>query len=255
MGVGRILEPIARKLPFETVMRAVNLLLRSQGIGSGDAIATSGEARVFDLISSRAPVLFDVGGHIGEYSKVFLNRFPKGESVLFEPSVAHIEIAKRAVSERARFFNVALSSTAGTATLYKDKPVSGMASLTRRDLQYRDIHMDLIEPVVCRTLDSIVDEIEVERIDLLKIDVEGHELDVLNGAEKTFAEDRIGLVQFEFGGCNLDTRTTLADFFRFFEIRGYVLHIIRPVGDVVALNKYSEAYEQYQTANYLAKRR
>jgi FkbM family methyltransferase len=254
MGVGRILEPVARKLPFETAMRVVNLLLRSQGIGSGDAVSTSGEERVFDLISSKAPVLFDVGGHAGEYSKMFLKRFPLGTSMLFEPSAVHMEIAEQALPDRVRFFRVALNSAAGTASLYKDKSVSGMASLTKRDLDYRNIKMDVVETVACRTLDSVVDETGIERIDLLKIDVEGHELDVLKGAEKAFAENRIGLVQFEFGGCNLDTRTTMADFFRFFQARGYVLHIVRPAGDVVALPKYHEAYEQYQTSNYLAKK-
>lgn len=254
MGVARILEPIARKLPFETAMRAVNLLLRSQGIGSGDEISTSGEEKVFELITSENPVLFDVGGHVGEYSKLFLRRFPKGNSVLFEPSAAHMEIARKALPDRVKFFNVALSEREGSATLYKDRQISGLASLTKRNLEFRDLRLDIAETVTLRTLDSVVEEIEVDRIDLLKIDVEGHELDVLKGAEKTLAAQRIGMVQFEFGGCNLDTRTTMADFFRFFQARGYVLHIIRPGGDVAALSRYCEAYEQYQTANYLAKR-
>ena len=254
MGVERILEPIARKLPFDTAIRAVNLLLRSQGIGSGGEISTSGEEKVFELITSATPVLFDVGGHIGEYSKVFLKRFPKGTSVLFEPSAAHMEMAKQALPKRVRFFSVALSAHEGVGTLYKDRQISGLASLTKRNLDFRDLHLNIAEKVILRTLDSVMHEIEVDRIDLLKIDVEGHGLDVLNGAEKTIAEGRIGMVQFEFGGCNLDTRTTMADFFRFFEARGYVLHLIRPGGGVAALPKYREAYEQYQTANYLAKR-
>ena len=76
---------IARKLPFTTSMRLVELLLHAQGIGAGENIATSGEKRVFDLISSEAPVLFDVGGHVGAYSRAFLRRVPEAGCTSLSP--------------------------------------------------------------------------------------------------------------------------------------------------------------------------
>lgn len=52
--------------------------------------------------------------------------------------------------------------------------------------------------------------------------VEGHELDVLAGAEEALKS--VQLVQFEFGGCNIDTRTYFQDFFYFFQQHGFAIH-------------------------------
>jgi FkbM family methyltransferase len=160
--------------------------------------------------------------------------------------------ARASLPSTIRFFHVALSNRNGTATLYKDAEITGLASLTKRDLDCRGIKMSLTETVQCRTLDNVVEEENVEHIDLLKIDVEGHELDVLKGECESFDAGKISLVQFEFGGCNLDTRTTMSDFFRFFQPLGYTLHLVRPVGGIAPLPRYDEIFEQYQTTNYLA---
>ena len=142
----------------------------------------------------------------------------------------------------------------GRPTLYKNAEVTGLASLTRRDLEWRNIRMDLTESVQCRALDSIVADEHVDFVDLLKIDVEGHELDVLNGARDTIASGRVRLVQFEFGGRNIDTKTHLRDFFRVFEELRYSLYLVRPHGKLAPLPEFREIYEQYTTTNYLAVR-
>jgi FkbM family methyltransferase len=191
---------------------------------------------------------------VGEYSKAFLNRFPDARVFLFEPSIPHLERARAALPAGARIFDVALSERDGSATLYKDAKITGLASLTKRNLDHLGISMQLSEPVQCRTLDGIMDEEKIEYVDLLKIDVEGHELDVLKGGRRALESRRIGLVQFEFGGCNLDTRVVLRDFFQFLQPLGFTLHLIRPFGDLAPLPRYQEAYEQYQTTNYLAVR-
>ena len=50
-------------------------------------------------------------------------------------------------------------------------------------------------------------------IDFFKIDVEGHEMDVLKGIGDKISN--IKLIQFEFGGCNIDTRCFFQDFWYF----------------------------------------
>jgi hypothetical protein len=89
-------------------------------------------------------------------------------------------------------------------------------------------------------------------IDLLKIDVEGHELSVLRGATKTMERGLIKVVQFEFGGCNLDTRTNLQDFFYFFKEFKFVIGLVQPAGRIQLLEQYDEFYEQYRTTNFVA---
>jgi FkbM family methyltransferase len=76
--------------------------------------------------------------------------------------------------------------------------------------------MEQVETVTISTIDAIVEETGLTTIDMLKIDVEGHDLAVLCGASKTLERGIIKLAQFEFGGCNLDTRTNLQDFYYIF---------------------------------------
>jgi hypothetical protein len=92
----------------------------------------------------------------------------------------------------------------------------------------------------------------VGRIDLLKIDVEGHELEVLRGAESLFAGRGVRMVTFEFGGCDIDSRTFFQDFWYFFRERGMGrLFRITPSGYLAPIRHYREADEQFRTTNFL----
>ena len=103
-----------------------------------------------------------------------------------------------------------------------------------------------------KTLDEYCRNNAVTSIDLLKIDVEGHELDVLEGARAMFSNTSVKFVQFEFGGCNIDTRTFIQDFFYFFKPFGFEIYRITPSGYCQHLPVYKETYEQFITTNFLA---
>ena len=68
------------------------------------------------------------------------------------------------------------------------------------------------------TVDRYCEAHGVSRIDLLKCDVEGRELDVFHGVSRIFAAGLIGMATFEFGGGNIDTRTYFQDFLYLFEV-------------------------------------
>ncbi|WP_343354260.1 FkbM family methyltransferase [Helicobacter mastomyrinus] len=56
---------------------------------------------------------------------------------------------------------------------------------------------------------------------LCKLDVEGHELDVLNGAKSLFVRVDTDRLTFEFGGCNINMRTFSQDFWCFLKAYDY----------------------------------
>ena len=85
--------------------------------------------------------------------------------------------------------------------------------------------------------------------DIVKIDVEGHELTVLNGFGGALAATRV--LQFEFGGCNIDTRTYFQDFWYFFNDNNFDLFRITPFG-AEKLSHYREIDEFFSTTNYIA---
>ena len=59
------------------------------------------------------------------------------------------------------------------------------------------------------TLDNLCSRLEIEKVDFLKIDTEGADLDVLRGASNTIAANKLGLVLAEYGFDQADKRHTL----------------------------------------------
>jgi FkbM family methyltransferase len=200
------------------------------GIGAGSEVETSGERAVFSLLRQRVSgscIVFDVGANLGQFLGATLAAFPDGRCDVhcFEPGVGTF----RRLSERhgtvanVRLNNVAVGKERGEATLWYDQEGSGIASLTKRDLAHFGVRFDSSETVTTTTLDAYCVEHGIPRIDLLKLDIEGHELDALNGAAELFRRHAIGMVMFEFGGCNIDTRTFFRDFWHFFGDAGMQL--------------------------------
>lgn len=245
---------LASLLPDRAAASLARRVLRAMGIGAGTRAAGSGEmAALAAVVHGAEPVIFDVGANVGDWSTGALARFPGAELHVFEPSAAHLDRLRPALGDRPRAINaVALGREAGTATLYKDADVTGLASLTRRDLSHKGIEMDRTETVEIDTLDAYAARHGIDRIDYLKIDVEGHELDVLQGAAGLLERGAIGAIQIEFGGCNVDTRTFLRDFHRLFEAHGFAMHRIRPNGGLAPVGPYREFLEQFATTNYVA---
>ena len=89
----------------------------------------------------------------------------------------------------------------------------------------------------------------IEKIHFLKLDIEGNEYNALLGAEKMLKAKKIDFIQFEFGGCNIDSRTYFQDFwyllkddYNFYRILKNGLHPIK---------NYSESLEIFITINFL----
>ena len=149
---------------------------------------------------------------------------------------------------------MALGKEAGEITLFSNSAGSGLASLTKRRLDHINIAFDRSEKVRVTTVDRYCAERNIARINLLKLDVEGHELDVLTGATELFRKNAIDMVTFEFGGCNIDTRTYFQDYFYFFQANGMLISRITPSGYLAPIAGYKELHEQFRTTNFVATR-
>lgn len=141
----------------------------------------------------------DVGANEGQFSMRLSQRYAR--VVAFEINAAlTTELAAHAGS-RVRIVGQGLSSRAGAATLYipvlDDFPLTGWASLAPGNCPDTSIHQEL--PVTIATLDSFA----LADIGFMKIDVEGHELEVLRGALQTLSRSRPTLL-VEIKEPNLD---------------------------------------------------
>ncbi|GAB4361967.1 MAG: hypothetical protein Kow0026_25430 [Oricola sp.] len=127
--------------------------------------------------------LVDVGANKGMYSYYFRKRMRDIDA--FEPLLEMVRMLKPYEEHNLRIHNCALSDTSGSVRFNipldeHGRMIPDMASIEAREgaVEMRDIDV--------RTLDSF----GFDDVDLLKIDVEGHELKVLRGARETIRECR-----------------------------------------------------------------
>jgi len=231
-----------------------------QGIGSAGKPDSAADRALLRQLEpgNRSLVIFDVGANRGRFLQLTLTRLAGHQTVVhaFEPSSTAFSELWQRFGEKSGIVlnNFALGSETGQQTLYFDVAGSELSSLYRRKVEHHGISFTGSEPVRVDTLDGYCATQGVTRIDLLKLDAEGHELHILNGAGRMFGRGAIGMVSFEFGGCNIDSRTFVRDFFEFFASRDMTLTRVTAAGKLYPVSGYEETLEQFRTTCFLAMR-
>lgn len=196
----------------------------------------NGEQLVLEQITfDSPPVVFDVGANRGDWAALVLELHPLATIHCFEPAPATArQLAQRFEKNRSVTVHAAaLSDHIGTAALF-DGPDDSQNSLVPRGMQ-ADAHRST--PVVVLTGDQTLSQLGLDRVDLLKIDTEGHDLTVLRGFEKSLQLGRIPIIQFEYNGLSIYSRTLLLDFYEYLGPLGYRIGKLRPTG--VRFKQYS----------------
>ena len=210
--IRQLLQLALSPLPFHLTLKLVELLRGSQGLGSGASVSNSGEIKavctVLRSLGESSPVILDVGANRGEYTDALLRRFPSAKCFLFEPSPETFALlTTRITGSNIVLLNFGLADSYGKATLYKSDPHSRIGSLSKLPISKEEFQED----IELRRLDDAFLQFGVTHIDLLKIDVEGHELAVLRGARNLLEKRLIRSIQFEFGEFNLYSRIFFKD--------------------------------------------
>lgn len=140
-------------------------------------------------------VCIDVGANIGSYTLLMAEIVGReGQVIAIEPQPeersklqAHLMLNRLS---NVKVLPYAISDTPGQMTLYAPAEKTGArpnASLLRENV-FRGAEVEI--PVEARTLDSLVQEYKLERVDLIKTDTEGYEYHVLMGARETIKRFR-----------------------------------------------------------------
>ncbi len=229
------------------------------GIGSGGGVSSSGEEIVFELLQQKIQspyYIFDVGSNKGQFLKLILSNIKTEDFQIhcFEPGHETFQILTKssAPDPRIKLNNIGIGKELGEAQLHYNDVGSGLASLTKRKLDHFNIDFNKSEPILIDTIDNYCSKNNIDRIHLLKIDIEGHELDALAGARKMFDRKSIDIVTFEFGGCNIDTRSFFQDFWYLFGELNMKIFRITPSGYLHPVESYKEIHEQFRTTNFVA---
>jgi len=207
MILGTSFEPMARRM-LERCMALKNRCVRPKppDIPTSAAMPESVDKNVmYDAqtievmrrVLKRNSNCIDVGCHEGSILREILRFSPEGTHFAFEPIPILSEGLKQSFGNMSnvRIHEIALSDTAGESTFQHVVTNPGYSGLRKR--RY-DRPNEKLQPILVRT--GLLDEIIPENtpIHFMKVDVEGAELLVFKGAEKTIGKNRPVII-FEHG--------------------------------------------------------
>jgi FkbM family methyltransferase len=180
-------------------------------------------------------LVLDVGANHGIVSlecSLFVG--PSGNVHAFEPApntraclIQHLRINE---IKNVSVFGVAVGERTGSAKLRIYDGATGLATLSDVDSDHVADKVIEVETVM---IDQHCDAHGIRTVDLLKIDIEGHELFALRGAEHILVDKRVGAILFEIGestcrNANVDPQEILIDLERL----GYGVYSIKACGQV-----------------------
>jgi FkbM family methyltransferase len=154
------------------------------------------------LVGVDAAVIVDVGANLGQSAELFVSLFPKATVYAAEPYLPSYQaiMDKRLPRVEARL--TAIGSVEGIGELNINAG-SATNSLLRPNTDGRSFFPKQTSPistvrVPITRLDTFIAAEVLTRVDLLKIDVQGSEMDVLRGADQTLAMTRAILIECNF---------------------------------------------------------
>lgn len=169
-------------------------------------------SRVHDDITFGLPnevvrMIFDVGANMGQTAAVLRRKYPLATIHCFEPNPeCCARISK--VSHTLNVHQLALGSKKAVLSLDKSAGGSDMFRLTEDGSA---------NSVTVEVLDNFCKQKNIAKIDYLKIDTEGHDLEVIRGAHQMLQEQRIGIVEAEVS-MNSDNKWHVG----FFEVQQFM---------------------------------
>lgn len=177
----------------------------------------------------RGAVVFDVGANVGQFAESLIAHQPFADLHVFEPIPEALETLRRNLAgiDGIRFNGFALGNAAGCRdfVVRRFDEASSFLDLGQRlreGVYGLDFGAERTITVEMRRLDNYVRESGVGAIDLLKLDVQGYELEVLRGAEEVLPRIDWIYTEAQFqelyaGGPTFD------DTFSFLHARGFDL--------------------------------
>ena len=244
------------KLKLKRALKKI-IPLDRQLIRTGEYFLKHGEREVHLLPQLVTPgtTAIDVGAHLGDYSYAICKILgPTGHVVAVEPQpqlAANFAKAAKKLGLPVTVHHCALSSKEGEADLVipldngEDNP--GLATLEQRTGPITDSYR-----VSLRRLDDICRDV-TGPISFMKIDVEGHELEVLKGGTDILTKHHPNLlIEIE----NRHTTSPISATFEFLFGLGYQCEFLNPAGQLVPFSKFTieknQDMKKFGTTEYVS---
>jgi FkbM family methyltransferase len=250
----RVMNSSIKKLFFgkkayqKVFRRLFDIAIEGMNIGTGGGSPKyNGEDVALEQVlkGKKGAVVFDVGAQGGGFTNRVLEVSPDAQVYAFEPRAKDYADLKKLFGSKVTVIASALGEAEGEITLYYPTGKSGISSLYKLNDAF-----DASEKVRIQTIDGFCRAHKIAHIDLLKLDVEGHELSCLRGAQTMLPH--ITSIQFEISIASRDARVYFRDIFEY--LKDYKVYRILRDG-LFEIKTPERITELLFTTNYLAVRR
>ncbi len=244
----------------KNMVRLGRFISNESRLDCSNDLANNGERMVQSvlekILSPTSPnVVLDIGANIGEWSKSLteMSRGWKAPVTVhsFEPFPATYEtlvqnLQQGGWTDKVKPHCLALSAEKGEHAFYSVGKNQG-----RNSLYPHPGETDTIVHVPCATIDSWCQEQGIERLVLVKIDTEGHDLEVLSGASEMLKAGRIDMLQFEYNHRWIVAHHFLRDAFELLQPLKYRIGKVTGQG-IEFYEDWHFELETFREGNYLA---
>jgi FkbM family methyltransferase len=201
-------------------------------------------------------VAIDAGANVGSWTAEF-RKLARGAGRVyaFEPQPQAAAKIRGLNVDGCEVLEMALGSKEGTLPFYAAGPADTMGSLfDRHDTYAANRRQDRFDVKVIR-LDDFVAANSITRIDFMKMDLEGAELEALNGALQCLESGLLRALSFEFGISDVNARVYFRDYFYLLSKYRYSIFRLTPGGRLLRVEEYTEDLEVFaRTTTYFARK-
>lgn len=181
---------------------------------------------------SEDAVIFDVGANSGVMSLFFSKKVKKGFVYSFEPTHYAFEKLRRNVGLNPELANrIKLTQCFLSSSSEPEPDLKAYSSWPLiKDANSHKIHDGVIKStsgVPSDTIDEFCTANRIQKVDIIKIDTDGHELDVLKGAKETIIKNKPAII-FEVGIYLLNERSiSFTDYINYFTDLNYKIFTLK----------------------------
>lgn len=167
--------------------------------------------------------IMDVGANQAHWSRMAKNIFTGARFCLIEPQ-KEMKVSLQAFCDEYQdsfFIETGAGSTNEVRILTIWDDLLGSSFLPAADNNLKQQHKQ--RAIELKTIDSIIEEQKAEYPQLIKLDIQGFELEALKGAEKTFGHTEVYILEVSLFAFE-DNMPQFAEVINFMQSRGYVVY-------------------------------
>lgn len=162
------------------------------------------ESKKYDWLKAyQIKTIFDIGANTGEWAAEIAGHFPDCQIYAFEPLASCFDALRKKAAgiQKISAYNFALGAGAGTEVMHRSEYAASssllpMSNLHKEAFPFTKDHF--AEEIEIKTLDGFVSNQDIDDNILIKIDVQGYELEVINGGIDFIPRARVLLLETSF---------------------------------------------------------